>query len=197
MNNATTGNRVGYARVSTTDQDATLQLDALQDAGCVRVFTDHASGATTKRPALHDLLEYLQPGNVLVVWRLDRLGRSLSDLVSIIEDLHQRNVHLLSLTEAIDTTSAMGQLVFHLAGAFAEFERNIIRERTRAGLAAAAARGRVGGRPTVMNEKKLAAARVMLAAGQSKRDTAAALGVSRSSLSRALNRVLAPPVTDA
>lgn len=188
MTTTTTGNRVGYARVSTTDQDAALQLDALEEAGCVRVFKDHASGATTKRPGLQALKDYLQPGNVLVVWRLDRLGRSLPDLVAIMDELHRHDVHLLSLTEAIDTTTATGQLVFHVAGAFAEFERNIIRERTRAGLASAAARGRLGGRPTVVNEKKLEAARVMLAAGQSQRDTAEALGVSRSSLARALQR---------
>jgi DNA invertase Pin-like site-specific DNA recombinase len=155
---------IGYARVSTQDQTADLQTDALRATGCERIFIEHASGAQRDRPQLKAALDHARDdaGDVLVVWRLDRLARSLGQLISTVEALERRGVGFRSLTEAIDTTSAGGRLVFHLFGAMAEFERGIIRERTRAGLDAARARGRVGGRPAALNAKDLAAARALL-----------------------------------
>jgi len=155
---------IGYARVSTQDQNSSLQIDALSSAGCDRVFTEQASGAQRDRPQLKAALNYIRDdGNdVLVVWRLDRLARSLGQLIETVEGLERRGVGFRSLTEAIDTTSAGGRLVFHLFGAMAEFERGLIRERTRAGLEAARARGRVGGRPPTLKGSDLAAARALL-----------------------------------
>lgn len=138
---------IGYARVSTDEQDTALQLDALINAGCGTVFHDKASGASAYRPALDDALKNLKPGDTLVAWRLDRLGRSLQHLIAIVTMLEQRRVGFRSLTEAIDTTTAGGRLLFHIMGALAEFERSLIAERTRAGMAAAKARGRHVGRP--------------------------------------------------
>jgi DNA invertase Pin-like site-specific DNA recombinase len=138
---------IGYARVSTDEQDTALQLDALINAGCGTVFHDKASGASAYRPALDDALKNLKPGDTLVAWRLDRLGRSLQQLIAIVTMLEQRRVGFRSLTEAIDTTTAGGRLLFHIMGALAEFERSLIAERTRAGMAAAKARGRHVGRP--------------------------------------------------
>jgi len=152
---------VGYARVSTTEQDPRLQHDALTAAGCKRIFTDVASGMRDDRPQLAAVLEYLQPGNTLVVWRLDRLGRSLRHLIEVAGVLAERDVGLRSLTEQIDTTTAGGRMVFHVFGALAELERELIRERTLAGLAAARARGRVGGRPSTMTPAKLKLAKRM------------------------------------
>lgn len=137
---------IGYARVSTDDQSLDLQNDGLSAAGCEDIFRDKASGAKADRPGLRDVLAALRKGDTLVVWRLDRLGRSLKDLLSIAETLEQRGVGLKSLHESIDTTSSGGRLIFHMFGALAEFERNLVRERTRAGLQAARARGRNGGR---------------------------------------------------
>jgi DNA invertase Pin-like site-specific DNA recombinase len=138
---------VGYARVSTDDQTLALQLDALQAAGCETVFRDTISGAKTERPGLSKALDHVRNGDMLVVWRLDRLGRSLSHLIELIQTLEGRGVGFKSLTEQIDTTTSGGKLIFHIFGALAEFERNLIRERTMTGLAAARARGRMGGRP--------------------------------------------------
>ena len=157
----TRGMTFGYARVSTTQQDEALQHDALEKAGVDRIFIDKASGATESRPALDELLGQLRPGDTVVVWRLDRLGRSLRHLIDVVGDLEQRGVGLRSLTESIDTSTPGGKLIFHVFGALAEFERDLIRERTQAGLAAARARGRVGGRPTVWTPEKLEAARAM------------------------------------
>jgi DNA invertase Pin-like site-specific DNA recombinase len=142
---------LGYARVSTDDQDLNLQRDALMQVGCDRIFEDHASGATATRPGLHAALEYARPGDSLVVWRLDRLSRSLSDLIAVVTRLDAHSIGLKSVHEAIDTTSSTGKLVFHLFGALAEFERALIRERTQAGLQAARARGRLGGRPKALS----------------------------------------------
>lgn len=139
--------QIGYARVSTEEQTLELQKDALTAAGCSRIFADVASGANTERPGLAEALNFVRSGDTLVVWRLDRLGRSLQHLLEIIRNLKERGVSFKSLTENIDTTTSGGKLVFHLFGALAEFERDLIRERTRAGLAAARARGRVGGHP--------------------------------------------------
>jgi DNA invertase Pin-like site-specific DNA recombinase len=138
---------IGYARVSTGEQTLALQLDALAQAGCGKVFTETASGATADRPALGQALAYLREGDTLVVWRLDRLGRSLPHLIETVAALRERGVGFRSLTEQVDTTTPGGKLVFHVFGALAEFERDLIRERTHAGLAAARARGRTGGRP--------------------------------------------------
>ena len=137
---------IGYARVSTLEQTLDLQHDALAKADVKRVFTDTASGALSARPGLTQALDHLRPGDTLVVWRLDRLGRSLGHLIETVSGLETRGIGFVSLTEQIDTTTSGGTLVFHLFGALAEFERNLIRERTQAGLAAARARGRVGGR---------------------------------------------------
>jgi DNA invertase Pin-like site-specific DNA recombinase len=177
---------IGYARVSTVDQNPEAQDAALRDAGCVRVFTDHASGSKADRPQLAAALEYLNAGDTLVVWRLDRLGRSLPHLVDVVRKLGERHVEFRSLSEAIDTTTPSGRLLFHVAAAFAEFERDLIQERTRAGLAAAREAGRVGGRPTVMTLDKLTAARALIAANKTHAETASAVGVSLSSLRRAL-----------
>ena len=145
---------IGYARVSTHDQNLDLQKDALEKAGCARIYVEHISGGASVRPELDKTLEVLREGDTLVVWRLDRLGRSLKHLIELVNELEQRKVGLKSLTEAMDTTTSGGKLVFHIFGALAEFERNLIRERTQAGLAAARARGRKGGRPLALDEKK-------------------------------------------
>src|SRR5512138_1499509 len=145
---------IGYARVSTTDQTLDLQKDALQKAGCTRIFTDIASGAKSERIGLDQALNYVRPGDTLVVWRLDRLGRSLRHLIETITSLASRGIGFKSITEAIDTTTSGGKLIFHIFGALAEFERDIIRERTQAGLTAARARGRKGGRPKALTPKK-------------------------------------------
>ena len=150
--------RIGYARVSTSDQKLDLQLDALRAAGCDRLFTDVISGAKTARPGLEQTLAACQQGDTLVVWKLDRLGRSLPHLVQTVHGLGERGVGFQSLQENIDTTSSSGRLVFNLFATLAEFERDVIRERTRAGLTAARARGRKGGRPKGVNQAKLKAA---------------------------------------
>lgn len=145
---------IGYMRVSTDDQNLDLQRDALQAAGCERLYEDRKSGAKAERPGLTKALEVARAGDTLVVWRLDRLGRSLKDLIRLAEQLEGQGVGLRSLHEAIDTASPGGRLVFHLFGALAEFERNLIRERTMAGLSAARARGRLGGRPKALDPER-------------------------------------------
>jgi DNA invertase Pin-like site-specific DNA recombinase len=153
---------IGYARVSTRERDPALQLDALAAAGCGRVFVERASGAQRDRPELKAALDYMRAGDTLVVWKLDRLARSLRQLIETVEELEGRGVGFRSLTEAIDTTTSGGRLVFQIFGALAELERQVIRERTRAGLEAARARGRKGGRPPALAAKDLAAARALL-----------------------------------
>ena len=149
---------IGYARVSTSDQRLDLQQDALRGAGCERIFTDIVSGAKTERLGLTAALDACRAGDILVVWKLDRLGRSLAHLVATVEDLAGRSVGFRSLQEQLDTTTAGGKLIFHLFASLAEFERDLIRERTHAGLTAARARGRNGGRPKGVDEKKRKAA---------------------------------------
>jgi len=149
---------IGYARVSTSDQRLDLQQDALRGAGCERIFTDSVSGAKTERLGLTAALDACRAGDILVVWKLDRLGRSLAHLVATVEDLAGRSVGFRSLQEQLDTTTAGGKLIFHLFASLAEFERDLIRERTPAGLTAARARGRNGGRPKGVDEKKRKAA---------------------------------------
>jgi DNA invertase Pin-like site-specific DNA recombinase len=150
--------RIGYARVSTSDQSFTLQHDALEQSGCTKVFQEVASGAKTARPALTAALEYMRAGDTLVVWRLDRLGRSLGPLIVLMQALQNRQIGFHSLVEAIDTTTATGQFFFQITGAFAELERNLMRERTLAGLASARRRGRRGGRPRAIDPDTFAMA---------------------------------------
>src|SRR5574339_76366 len=152
---------IGYARVSTLEQTLALQQDALTQAGCERLFTDTASGSLTQRPGLTEALAFTRPGDTLVVWRLDRLGRSLRHLLDTVGALQQRGIGLKSLQEQLDTTSSGGKLVFHVFGALAEFERDLIRERTQAGLLAARARGRRGGRPRALDPRKAAIAQAL------------------------------------
>ena len=177
---------VGYARVSTQDQTLDLQRDALAAAGCLRVFEDTASGARAERPGLAQAIDYVRDGDVLVVWKLDRLGRSLPHLIETVASLEAKGVGLRSLTEAIDTTTPGGRLVFHLFGALGEFERDLIRERTRAGLAAAVARGRKGGRKPVATPERIDRARVMISRGLTVREAAARLKIGKTALYAAL-----------
>jgi len=177
---------VGYARVSTLDQDLSLQLDALAAAGCLKVFEDHASGVRVDRVGLQAALDYMRDGEVLVVWRLDRLGRSLPHLIETVTDLANRGVGFRSLTEAIDTTTPGGRLIFHIFGALGQFGRDLIAERTRAGIAAAAARGRKGGRKPVITEDKLKRARSMVGTGLTVREVATRLKVGKTTLYKAL-----------
>jgi DNA invertase Pin-like site-specific DNA recombinase len=181
------GCAIGYARVSTTEQDPALQLDALEAAGCERIFSDRASGTVAERPELTRALDYVRPGDVLVVWRLDRLGRSLKHLIDTIRQLGERSIGFRSLTESLDTTTPGGRLLLHLLGSFAEFEADLIRERTAAGLAAARARGRKGGRPRIMTSDKVRIARELYDGRQHTVEAiAAAIGVSRATVYRAL-----------
>ena len=154
---------IGYARVSTADQTLNLQQDALEKAGCTKIFTDVISGGKAERKGLAEALEYVRAGDTLVVWRLDRLGRSLKDLIEKLTVLHNRKIGFKSLTENIDTTTSGGKLIFHIFGALAEFERDLIKERTQAGLEAARTRGRRGGRPKALTQKKLSMARALYA----------------------------------
>jgi DNA invertase Pin-like site-specific DNA recombinase len=180
---------VGYARVSTQEQDLTLQLDALRSAGCEKVFEEKASGAQRERPALQTALEYMRRGDTLVVWKLDRLARSLKQLIETVEDFGSQGIGFRSLTEAIDTTTSGGKLVFHIFAALAEFERGVIRERTLAGLQAARARGRLGGRPPALSPKDVAAAKALLRDPEiTVAEVARRLGVVPSTLYRHLPR---------
>src|SRR3954462_14520853 len=170
---------VGYARVSTIDQTPDLQYDALSKVGCTKIFTDTASGAQAEREGLTDALSFVRPGDTLVVWKLDRLGRSLKDLITPITELEPRKIGLKSLTEQIDTTTSGGKLIFHNFGALAEFERDIIRERTNAGLAAARMRGKLGGRPKALSPEKIKLARKLYAdTGTSVAEICNMLGIS-------------------
>ena len=176
---------IGYARVSTADQTLASQEDDLRAAGCERIFSDVASGAKTARPGLEDALDHLRKGDTLVVWRLDRLGRSLGHLIETVGHLAKSGRGFRSLREQIDTTTPGGKLVFHLFGALAEFEREVIRERTKAGLSSARARGRKGGRPRRLDKKQAAMAAALLAdRNGSVADICRTLGVSRSTLYR-------------
>ncbi len=180
-------NLIGYARTSSTEQNPQLQLDALTAAGCARIFTESASGMKTSRPELDAALNYLREGDQLVVWRLDRLGRSLPHLLDVLAQLDGRGVGFRSLTEALDTSTSGGRLVFGVFGAIAQFERELITERTRAGLAAAKAQGRVGGRPRTMTDANVEYARDQRTGGASWNDIAASLRLSRSTVQRSLS----------
>src|ERR671933_1183239 len=152
---------IGYARVSTNEQTLDLQKDALEQIGCTKIFSDVVSGAKQERKGLEEALEYVREGDILIVWRLDRLGRSLKHLIETITELNNRKIGFKSIQENIDTTTSGGKLVFHIFGALAEFERDIIRERTQAGLIAARARGRKGGRPKTLTGNKVAMAQAL------------------------------------
>jgi len=153
---------IGYARVSTADQNLDLQNDALESAGCDKIYTDKMSGAKTNRPGLEEILGFIRKGDTLVVWKLDRLGRSLKHLIQVMQLLDERGVYFKSVQESLDTSTPGGKLIFHVFGALAEFERDIIRERTLAGLAAARARGRVGGRPRKLSKKQVEMAKNLM-----------------------------------
>jgi len=177
--------KIGYARVSTEDQNLDLQISALRKAGCETICRDSGvSGAAVSRPGLDRVLSLLKRGDTLVVWRLDRLGRSLVHLVHTVNDLEKRGVHFKSLTESIDTSSSGGRLVFHIMAAMAEFERNLISERTRAGMTVAKASGRNVGRPPVMNQKERTAALKAIKKGEAKNVVARRYGVSIRTIER-------------
>lgn len=177
--------RIGYARISTVDQNLDLQEDALCKAECKKIFQDVASGASDTRKGLAEAIEFARPGDIVVVWKLDRPGRSLKHLIEIINQLHEKKVGFMSLQEKIDTTTSGGKLIFHVFGALAEFERELIRERTQAGLKAARARGRKGGRPKKMTAKQVSMARKLLSdKTNSVAEVCRTLQVSRSRLYR-------------
>jgi len=184
------GTKLGYARVSTREQELGLQLDALTRDGVAAddIYTDQASGSLATRPGLDAVTARLADGDVLVVWKLDRLGRSLQHLVTAVKELGDRGVGFRSLTESIDTTNGAGRFMFHVFAALAEFERDIIIERTNAGLATARAQGRRGGRPPALTEQATTEAHRMIDAGTSVAETARILRVSRASIYRAFNR---------
>lgn len=177
---------IGYARVSTDDQNLDLQLDALKKAGCAQLFTDQVSGAAAVKTGLEAALGYLREGDTLVVWKLDRLGRTVKGLVELADLLNSRGIQFRSLTDGIDTSTAAGRFFFHMMAALAEMERDLIRERTTAGLAAARARGRKGGRKLKLDDAKRDAARKLLEAGTPAIDVAKTLGVGRATLYRHL-----------
>lgn len=181
--------KIGYARVSTLEQNPELQLDALNKAGCEKIYTDQVSGVKADRPGLRDALAYTRKGDCLVVWRLDRLGRSLKHLIQTVEDLESRGVGFASLQEGFDTTTSGGKLIFQIFGALAEFERNLIRERTKAGLAAARARGRLGGRKEKLSPDQVTTMRRM---SESRQHTIAeictVMGISKPTYYRYLSK---------
>lgn len=175
---------IGYARVSTTDQHLVLQKEALEKAGCHRVYEDIMSGNKKERPGLTKAFEMLRSGDTLVVWKLDRLGRSVKDLIALVGELHAKNIYFKSLTDSIDTTTTSGRFFFHVMASLAEMERELILERTRAGLEVAKKMGRVGGRKRKMTESKLTSAKKLLASGVHSRDVAKDLGISLATLYR-------------
>lgn len=184
------GRRIGYARVSTEDQNLALQIDALESAGCERIFYDHGvSGVAVSRPALSEALAFLRPGDVLITWKLDRLGRSLAHLIEIITGLGERDIGFRCLSGVIDTTTAGGRFIFHVMGALAEFERALISERTKAGMAAAKARGAALGRPPKLSAEQASYAYREIMRGRAAiADLAGEFGVSPLTLARALKR---------
>ncbi len=179
--------QIGYARVSTPDQSLAVQLEALQQNGCTKIFQEVASGAQADRQGLTAALDYVRPGDTLVVWRLDRLGRSLGQLIVLMNTLHKQQIGFQSVVEVIDTTTAMGQFFFQITGAFAELERNLIRERTMAGLASARRRGRKGGRRKAIDPKTFAMARQLYEARTSSvQSICTRLGIARRTFYREL-----------
>ena len=175
---------IGYARVSTQDQNLDLQIEALNKAGCQKIFDDKISGSRTERPGLAKALEMLREGDTLVVWKLDRLGRSVKNLVDLVGELHKQGVQFKSLTDSIDTGTPSGRFFFHVMASLAEMERELTIERTRAGLETAKRLGRIGGRKRKMTDSKIEAAKKQLASGITPRDVANNLGVSVPTLYR-------------
>ena len=193
---------IGYARVSTDDQDTALQIDALKRCGCEKIYEECASGSRTDRPELAKALAHGRKGDMVVVWKLDRLGRSLPHLIDTVHDLEERKIGFRSLTDNIDTTTASGRMFFHMMGALAQFERDLIRERTLAGLKAARERGHLGGRPRKLTDADMKLARSLMkdkTAGWTRPAIATRLGVSHMTLWRALKReaaaIVAPRTT--
>jgi DNA invertase Pin-like site-specific DNA recombinase len=180
---------LGYCRVSTTDQSLDLQKDALAQAGCERIFEDQASGKKDDRVGLHEAIAFARKGDTLVVWRLDRLGRSLKGLIATVRQLEERGVELRSLHEQLDTASPGGRLIFHVFGALAEFEVGLLRERTKAGLASARAKGRVGGRrPKLSQEQKAEVVEAVQSGRRTQADMARLFGVDPATVSRIIAR---------
>ena len=177
---------VGYARVSTDEQNLDLQLDALKLAGCQQLFTDKITGTAKTKEGLLEAIKYLRAGDTLVVWKLDRLGRTVKGLVELVEGFQTRGVQFKSITDSIDTSTAAGRFFFHVMAALAEMERELIKERTKAGLTAARARGRMGGRKPKMDVSKINSAKRLLTSGMTGKDVAQNLGVSRATLYRAI-----------
>lgn len=179
--------KVGYSRVSTNDQSTSLQDDALAEAGCVRIFPEVMSGGRDDRPELAKCLAHLDKGDCLVVWRLDRLGRNLKHLIATVEDLQERGIGFQSLTEGFDTTTSGGKMIFSIFGAMAEFERNLIRERTQAGLEAARSRGRLGGRKEKLSNKQVKSMKTLYDSKEhSVSEICSIFGISRPTLHRYL-----------
>mgnify|MGYP001549365467 CR=1 FL=1 len=187
---------IGYARVSTSDQELRLQKDALQKAGCERVFEEQMTGSRADRPGLQQALSHLRAGDTLAVWKLDRVGRSMGHLVEFVTKLEEQGIQFRSLTESIDTTSPMGTFFFHIMAALAQMERDLIAERTRAGLEAARARGRQGGRPRKIDNEKLGHIRELLKQGKQVQEIARLLGVDRSTIYRRLKALDTSTPTD-
>ena len=181
--------KLGYARVSTSEQDTQAQKAALLAAGCERVFDEVGSGGRFDRPELHRLLDHLRPGDVLVVWKLDRLSRSLKDLLLLLERVDRAGASFQSLTEAVDTSTAAGRMLMQMLGTFSEFERSMLRERTLAGLKSARAAGRRIGRPRTLDDNQEHEIIKMLASGRTAADAARLVGVSRSTVSRLQSRI--------
>ena len=185
--------KIGYARVSTGDQNLAMQMDALREAGCEKIYEEKISGKSKDRPRLNELITILRKGDVVYVWKLDRLGRSLKDLISLIGKFNDLGVDFVSINDNIDTSTPMGKLVFHMVGAFSEFERDIMVERTRAGLQAARARGRLGGRPKGLSKEAISKAKAIKTLYDKKEKTmeeiAKDMGLSRTTCYRYLNAV--------
>jgi len=175
---------IGYARVSTKDQNLTLQRDALKKVECERIYEDEMSGTKENRPGLNTALEVLREGDTFIVWKLDRLGRSVKSLIKFVSDLNAKNIHFKSLTESIDTSTPNGRFFFHVMASLAQMEKELIVERTKAGLDAARKLGRVGGRKRVMTESKLDSAKKLLNSGVPAKEVAKDLGVSLATLYR-------------
>lgn len=182
--------KIGYARVSTSDQNLNLQIDALKEIGCEKIFTDVTSGTKKDRLGLEETLNYSREGDIIVVWKLDRVGRSLKNLIEIINSLNSRHVGFVSIKENIDTTSSSGRLMFHIFASLAEFERDIIKERTQAGLKAARARGRLGGRPKKLDNKQASIAKTMMKDKSiSINDICKTFNISKSTLYKTINEL--------
>ena len=175
---------IGYARVSTSDQNLNLQKDALLKIGCEKIYEDEISGTTKQRPGLDKALDVLRAGDTLIVWKLDRLGRSIKNLISLISDLNSKDIHFKSITDSIDTSTPSGRFFFHIMASLAQMERELIAERTKAGLNAAKKLGRIGGRKRKMTKSKIIAAKKLLDSGIAPKDVAQNLGVSLATLYR-------------